>query len=219
MTLIVACGLKREARIIEGAGRDVVAVVGGGTAARLERNLDDQIEMFPGIVLSCGIAGALIPSLRPGDVVIGGDADVLAPLRAALSGATVGRIIGSDTIAATSVQKHAIAARTGGIAVDMESHIAARVTTRRGLPFGAVRVISDRLEDDLPPAALVGMKPDGGMALGAVLASLAKAPGQLPALLRTGRQADAAFAGLKAAMAALFEAGLDRIELNHFGEA
>lgn len=213
MTLIVACGLKREARIIGGGDRDVTVAIGGGVAARLERDLDDQAAIFPGIILSCGIAGALAPSLAPGDVVIDGDAAVADRLRLALPGATAGRIVGSDTIAATSARKHAIAGETGGVAVDMESHVAARVAARHDLPFGAIRVISDRLEDDLPPAALVGMKPDGGMALGAVLASLARSPGQLPALLRTGRQADAAFAGLKAAMAAVYAAGLDRIEI------
>jgi len=124
-------------------------------------------------------------------------------LRTALPYALVGRIVGRDAIAATSAEKHALADRTGGAAVDMETHIAARVAARHGLGFGAIRVISDRLEDDLPPAALVGMRPDGGMAPGAVLASLARRPGQLPTLIRTGRQAGRAFAGLAEAMAAL----------------
>lgn len=209
MTIIVACGLKREARIIEGAGGKVIAVIGGGVADALQRALDDRAKLFPGLILSCGIAGALVSALSPGDVVVDGDPDVIARLHAALPSALVGRIVGGDTIAATSTDKRAIAARTNGVAVDMESHVAARVAKRHGLPFGAVRLIADRLDDDLPPAALVGMKPDGGMALGAVLASLAQAPGQLPALLRTGRQADAAFAGLKAAMAAAIPALVD----------
>ncbi len=37
------------------------------------------------------------------------------------------------------------------------------------------------------------MAPDGGMALGAVLISLARHPAQLPALIRTGRNAGIAF--------------------------
>jgi len=138
---------------------------------------------------------------------------VAGHLRAALPDALVGRIVGSDAIAAAAADKRALARRTGGVAVDMESHVAARVAARHGLPFGAIRVISDRLEDDLPPAALVGMRPDGGMALDAVLASLARRPGQLPALIRTGRQADRAFAGLKAAMAAVGRAGIFQMEI------
>ena len=43
----------------------------------------------------------------------------------------------------------------------------------RNLPFAALRVISDDASHVLPPAALVAMKPDGGIALGRVLWSLA----------------------------------------------
>jgi hypothetical protein len=57
------------------------------------------------------------------------------------------------------------------------------------------------------------MRPDGGMALGAVLASLARDPRQLPALIRTGRQADQAFRGLAQAFDAITRAGVDRIDL------
>ena len=48
----------------------------------------------------------------------------------------------------------------------------------------------------LPPAALVAMKPDGGIALGRVLGSLLKQPAQMPALIRTARASNRAFAEL-----------------------
>ncbi len=203
MRLIAACGLKREARIITRACPEAVAVIGGGAAAQLEARLEAAADGFAGVLLSCGIAGALSPGLRPGDVVIDGDDAVLATLRRALPDAVSGKIVGGDAILASATAKRALRDATGGVAVDMESHVAARVAGRRGLAFGAIRAISDGAEDDLPPAALVGMRPDGGMALGAVLASLARHPRQLPALIRTGRQADRAFAGLKAAMEAV----------------
>ena len=213
MTLLIACGLKREARIFERAGGDVVAVAGGGDAARLERGLEDEAEIFPGIILSCGIAGALSPDLHTGDVIIDGDATVVALLRAALPDAIAGQVAGGNAIVATAAAKSALASRTGAIAADMESHIASRVARSRDLPFGVLRVISDTADDDLPPAALVGMRPDGGMALGAVLASLARRPRQLPALLRTGRQAGAAFAALERAFDAIIAAGMDRVDM------
>lgn len=213
MTLIVACGLKREARIYVRSGRDVLAVIGGGDAARLDRELDDTAGSRPAIILSCGIAGALASSLRPGDVVIDGDAPVADWLQRALPQAHRGGIIGSDAIVATASEKRLLSERTGALAVDMESHVAARVALRKGLPFAALRVISDRAEDDLPPAALVGMRPDGGMALGAVLASLARDPRQLSALIRTGRQAGSAFRGLAQAFDAIIRAGMDRLDL------
>lgn len=209
MTLIVACGLKREARIFTGPDRDIRAVIGGGDAARLDQDLAEMAGKFPGIILSCGIAGALAPSLQPGDVVIDGNVILVDRLEKALPHAHRGEIVGNDAIAATVGEKRVLRERTGAIAVDMESHVAARVATRKGLPFAALRVISDRADDDLPPAALVGMRPDGGMALGAVLTSLARNPRQLPALIRTGRQADQAFRSLQAAFGAIVRAGID----------
>ena len=213
MTLIIACGLKREARIFNRPGRDLVVVIGGGVAATLDRDLDNKAALFPGIILSCGIAGALAPSLRPGDVVIDGNVLLVERLGQALPHAHRGGIVGSDAIAASAAEKRILHERTGAIAVDMESHVAARVALRKGVPFAALRVISDCADDDLPPAALVGMRPDGGMALGAVLASLARNPRQLPALIRTGRQADQAFRSLAQAYDTIIGDGIDRLGL------
>jgi hypothetical protein len=212
VTLIIACGLKREARIVERAGVGAAVVVGGGVSDRLERDLEACVGQRLGVILSCGVAGALDPSLRPGDVVIDGDEALVARLHAVLPDASLGKVVGGDTIVARAVDKRAMAERSGGIAVDMETHVASRVAARTGSPFGVVRAITDTAEDDLPPGALVGMRPDGGMALCAVLASLARHPGQLPALIRTGRQADRAFAALAEAMAAIGKAGIDRLD-------
>jgi hypothetical protein len=64
------------------------------------------------------------------------------------------------------------------------------------LPLAALRAISDDASHVLPPAALAAMKPDGGIALGRVLGSLLRKPTQLPALVRTARASNKAFAEL-----------------------
>ena len=201
MTVLVATGLRKEAAILGGPGVTVVA--GGGDGARLERELEAAVADAT-MVLSCGLAGALAPGLKAGDLVLGerfpGESrgtDVVEMLREQLAGAHIGSIIGSNTIVASVAEKQALYAETNALAVDMESHIAARVAARHGLPFAIVRAISDTADHTLPPAALVGMRPDGSMALGAVLASLARNPGQLPALIRTGSDAGRAFAALR----------------------
>ncbi|MDB5714901.1 MAG: phosphorylase, partial [Sphingomonadales bacterium] len=102
------------------------------------------------------------------------------------------------------------------LAVDTESHIAARVAARHGLPFAALRVISDAADEALPPAALVGMRADGSMALGPVLASLAKSPLQLPALIRTGISAGRAFRSLKRCHDVLGRLGIGQFDLGQF---
>ena len=68
MTILVACGLTREARIIARPGLSVVA--GGGDAARLEVALE-AAAVGATAVLSSGLAGALDPALKAGDVVVG----------------------------------------------------------------------------------------------------------------------------------------------------
>jgi adenosylhomocysteine nucleosidase len=99
-------------------------------------------------------------------------------------------------VAATAMQKDGLGRSSGALAVDMESHVVARVARRRGLPFVAARVISDAVDRTLPPAARVGMRADGGVDLPAVLRSLMAAPWQLPALVRTGLEAEKAFRAL-----------------------
>ncbi|HWL82425.1 MAG TPA: hopanoid-associated phosphorylase [Roseomonas sp.] len=204
MRVLVATGLRREARLLAGPG--IQAVTGGGDAARLEAALDELAGEGARGLISIGIAGALAPTLRPGDWLVAKavlDGDKVLPtdpawtarLAARLS-AGQGLFLGSDRMVAEAAEKAALHARTGAMAVDMESHIGARVARRHGLPFAAARVISDAAGRSLPPAARVGMRPDGGMDLPAVLRSLAARPGQLPALIRTGWEAERAFRAL-----------------------
>jgi hypothetical protein len=128
-----------------------------------------------------------------------------------------GTVVGGDTIIACAAEKAALYASSRAIAVDIESHIAARVAERHGLPFAILRTISDTADHALPPAALVGMKPDGSIALGAVLASLARHPHQLPALIRTGRDAGAAFGSLGRALGTLEALGIGCLDLGKLG--
>lgn len=207
MTILAATGLAREAALIAGPG--VVAVVSGGRADLLERRLLAAAEGARAI-LSIGIAGALSASLQPGDWVVATkvvahdgewptDVAWSAQLAKALRAPSTGPILGAPAMLLRATDKRAACLRTGALAVDMESHVAARLAQRLGLPFAAVRVISDCADHDLPPAVTVGMRPDGGMALGPVLLALLKNPLQLPALIRTGRDAEVAFKTLSAA--------------------
>ena len=98
----------------------------------------------------------------------------------------------------TASAKARLHAQTGAALADMESHVAARFAAERRLPLAVVRVVSDAADTDLPRAVTAGLKPDGGMNLGGVLAALAADPRQLPALMRVGRDAEAAFKALAA---------------------
>jgi adenosylhomocysteine nucleosidase len=202
MTILAVCGLTREAQI---AGTDgVVAVAGGGDAAGLKKKLDALHGDIKGVI-SIGLGGALSPHLKVGDVVIGEriitesgsfpcDTRWRVLLVARLAGAAQGALYGSDVVLENAGAKSALFETSGGaLAVDMESQVAARFAAARQLPLAALRVISDDASHALPPAALVAMRPDGGISVGRVLWSLAKNPLQLPALVRTGRHSERAF--------------------------
>ena len=202
MTVLAVCGLKREARILEKA-QVRVAVGGGFEVAQDVRG-----------IISIGIAGALAPDVPVGEIVIAErivtacdafetDAKWTARLAGSLREAAIGAILGRGTIADTPDVKALLFETRRAIAVDMESHLAAQAAQKHGLPFAALRVISDRADQALPPAALAAMNPDGSIALGRVLWSIAKRPGQIPALIRTGREADRAFAVLLRCVEAL----------------
>jgi adenosylhomocysteine nucleosidase len=202
--IIAATGLERERRIVDGPG--VEAIAGGGDHARLEALLEARAAKAHGII-SIGISGGLAPGLRAGDwvladgVLAGGtpmptDALWTGRLAARLPEAARGLLLGVDTIMAESAEKADLHRTTCALAVDMESHVAARVAQRHGLPFAAARVVCDPSHRTLPPAARIAMKPDGQVDIQAVLRSLLVQPGQLTALILTGWDAQRAFRSL-----------------------
>jgi adenosylhomocysteine nucleosidase len=208
MTIIAVTGLAKEAKIVGVA--DVVAVAGGGDSDSLAEKLD-ALHGDLKAVISIGLAGALSPHLKVGDVVIadqimtglenwdcheGWRVRLLSRLSSNVLGAHQGQIFGSDVIIWKAETKSGLYDTTGALAVDMESQVAARFAAKRNLPLAALRVISDDARHVLPPAALVAMKPDGGIALGRVLGSLLRKPAQVPALVRTARASNRAFAEL-----------------------
>jgi adenosylhomocysteine nucleosidase len=202
--ILAATGLQRERRIV--AGPDIEAMASGGDPVRLEAGLERLAGKACGII-SIGIAGALAPELKVGQWVVADamladgepmptDPGWTSRLANRLPESATGLLLGANAMVAEATEKAALHRTTGAIAVDMESHVVARVARRHRLPFAAVRVVSDAAHHTLPPAARVGMKSDGTMDLPAVLRSLLAAPGQLPALIRTGLEAEKAFRAL-----------------------
>jgi adenosylhomocysteine nucleosidase len=202
--ILAATGLQRERRIVAGPG--VEAVAGGGDHARLEAVLDRLAAGARGII-SFGIAGGLAPRLQVGqwvvadavrvdDMSVATDSLWTDRLAARLPEATRGLVLGANAMVVEATQKAALHRMTGASAVDMESHVVARVAQRHCLPFAVVRVISDAAHHSLPPAAQLGMKSDGRVDLPSVLRSLVAKPGQLPALIRAGLEAERGFRAL-----------------------
>jgi hopanoid-associated phosphorylase len=163
-------------------------------------------------LISFGMAGGLAPGLPAGTVLIAHgivtatgtlqtDPTWTAALHATLQAAQLvtqaGTIAGVDAPVSKAEEKAALHQASGALAVDMESHIGARLARHAGIPFAACRVITDPAQCSVPSAALAGFGDDGGVALAPLLGELLRRPGQLPALLRLGSDAARARAALR----------------------
>lgn len=208
--LIAVVGMVSEAKLLAGCGARVI--IGGGRAQRLEAELEAELAAGAAGVISFGLCGALDPVLSVADVVIASgvvsdsgsiptDPAWAGRLKMALPEAKVGALVARDEMAPDIDAKAELRRATGALAVDMESHIVASLARRHGVPFGVLRAVSDTAAHTLPAAARVGLRADGKPDLIAVLRSLSADPRQLPALIRTGRDAGAAHGALSQAVA------------------
>jgi hypothetical protein len=183
-------------------------VSGCGDVLGLARRLEAVITSEASAIISFGVAGGLAPDLAPGTKLVArsvvaedgtryhGDPVWSKRLSCALGGAAIADIAGVDLPVAGLAERRALHLKTGALAADTESHVAARAAAARNLPFAAFRVVADPAHRQLPHAALVAIRSDGSIALGAILGSLVRDPGQVPQLARTANDARAAFAAL-----------------------
>lgn len=206
MPLIVT-GMAMEAALFGGASADVI--IGAGDAAALAAKIEAALKRRPQPLLSFGVAGGLAPGLAAGTLVIADavwadtarmpcDREWAARLRGPC---LAGDIAAQDLPVASAAAKAALHAATGALAADMESHVVAQAALRHALPFAAIRAIADPAWRDLPPAALVPMRADGKPNLPAVLAALARRPGQIGALIALAGDLRRAMRALRAVAA------------------
>jgi len=256
--LLVVTGLKSEAKLLRGLGLACISV--GGKAGTAPARIDSAIAQGATGLVSFGIAGALHPDLRAGDVVVAqtvvDEAGIGIPAHAdwvralyrsttppSLPGLTrqskspsafgtrelgspaldamrrpgddesggqgrlvIGAILGLDRLVSSPDDKRAAFARSEAWAIDMESHHVARAAAARGLPFIAVRAISDRADETLPACLADCVDAEGRTKMSAVLAALIFGRvklGQLIATGRSSRTAHQALFGSRGAVAGL----------------
>lgn len=190
MNVGIVVGMAAEARIARRFGWPVV--IGGDAAADLVRN------GVRGLV-SFGLAGGLDPALRRGTVIV--PTAVITDraryvtdqgLSRRFGGVTGHLLLGANTVAATVEEKRSLFDATGAAAIDLESASVARIATSHGIPFAVLRAVCDPANRTLPPAALAALDARGTIGFARVLASLARHPAQLPALLELAADAAAA---------------------------
>jgi adenosylhomocysteine nucleosidase len=197
--VLIVTGLVQEARIAAGPGMTVICSSSDPQQLRALLTVFDPSTIRG--VISFGVAGGLDPSLKSGDIVVAtevmsGDArwlagltlndDLVASVALGRRRVVRGGLAGVEEVIIAQAGKAALRSETGAAAVDMESHIAAAYAAEAGLPFAALRVISDPATRSLPALAKSAIKPNGDIDLRKVLRGVARNPRTLRALVSTG---------------------------------
>lgn len=194
-SVVVAVGLRAEARIAARWGTKPCCGQGAGFATALRRAAAENCSG----ILSFGIAGGLDPRLRPGMCVVATrvltdqasyDTDANWSKRL-LDGweCVQAPVLSVDRPVGDAATKHALHQRTGAAAVDMESGVAAAIAREHDLPFAVLRVIADSATRRLPSFASRCVRDDGSIDARSVLAQLWQEPSDIFAGLRLAEDA------------------------------
>ena len=105
-------------------------------------------------------------------------------------------IAGVDEIVSEAADKTRLRYETGAIAADMESFSVGEVARDAGLPFIAIRAVSDPALQTLPVLALEAVDEKGRLKIWRVLFSLIRHPGQIGELRRLAKNTRAATSSL-----------------------
>jgi adenosylhomocysteine nucleosidase len=169
------------------------------------------------LVVSAGVCGALAPDLAAGDLVV--PESVLGPEAARLNvtptayaratslapTARRGAMLTVKDVVSTVGGKSDLFARTGAVAVDMESSVILAHAAGAGCPTLVVRAVSDTARESLPPELIGLVTPAGRLSPVRALTLTVTRPRVLPralALRQATARALAAVARLLAAFAA-----------------
>jgi adenosylhomocysteine nucleosidase len=214
--VLFVVGMAREAQAA--AGGSSLSVISAESRAQLEALLQDPKYADVSAVISFGTAGGLDPSLKTGDIVLPtdvvaadgawtSDTTLLARIATGLQASGIhylsGKAAAVDTALAAPADRAKVYAATGAEVVDMESGVAAEFARVHGLPFAAIRVVTDTASETLPPAALLPLKSDGTPDNDAITNSIKSDPSQLPALMKLNNEMQTALQALKKCRASL----------------
>jgi adenosylhomocysteine nucleosidase len=145
-------------------------------------------------MISVGLAGALKPELKVGDTI------QPAIVRDAVDNLKIETRLGKGTlVTASSVAsreyKQQLASQFQADAVDMEAYAVADVAQVYGVPFAAIKVISDELDFEMPPLNRF-VTPDGEFRTAAFAFHVATRPWLIPSTMALGKNSSKAVESL-----------------------
>jgi len=148
--------------------------------------------------IASGFAGSLKETYKVGDVLVArtvqqlGHSKTIECSRNLWMAAQENRAVRaemfltSDHLVSTTVEKRQLS--PFGDAVEMESFATLSAAKEKSLPAVAIRVISDRFDEDMPVDIDTTVDEKGRVSVRGVAKHLARHPLQVPALIRLGRQ-------------------------------
>lgn len=156
------------------------------------------LQSAPDVCISSGLAGALSPAHRVGDIVaarrvssfgtnsyFSSDGSLLA--KAADCGAkVVNAFITSEKLVVTGENKRAMS--HFGDVVEMESYPVLQAARGLGVPAVAIRAISDAAEEDLPLDFSEVLDDRGNVRMLRMMGGLARRPRRIPGVIRFSLQ-------------------------------
>ncbi|MGE0606313.1 MAG: hypothetical protein AB7O62_04235 [Pirellulales bacterium] len=170
-----------------GAGRDAAR---HGTQALIEGHR-------PQWIVSTGFCGGLQPQVRRGDIVMANsvadlqgrrlaiDLKMSSEALAGLRGVHVGKMLTVDRVIRTPAEKRELGELHQALAVDMETSAVAEVCAREHVRFLAIRVVSDAMQDELPPDLdRLIQQPTTARRLGAALGAIVNRPSSVKDMLK-----------------------------------
>lgn len=170
----------------------VIAAVGGIGRRRCAEATNKIIDHGATSVISAGFAAALDARAHVGDVYVvnrvktypengceplnsnPGLISLISPRQRSDFVLRHSDLVTTDRVIIHSEEKHSIFRETGAAALDMESYAAARVCQERGVPFLAIKSISDTACQDLPIEILTLLSMNDPLGKGLLLAGKPK---------------------------------------------
>lgn len=181
---------------------EVLLIHSGAGAENAKKAAELAVSKGATQLMSWGCAAALSPDLKMGDLILadsvissdGQETSVNAvwhqKARSVLGSDVAvykGALIASEKIVSTAQAKQEIYAKTGAVALDMESSAIAEVATHYALPFLAVRAIADPSSMNLPNALENSLNEKGEVAITRIIKSLVLNPKEIPHLIQIGQ--------------------------------
>ncbi len=195
-------------------------VISGMGAARARRACCKLLEGGATSLVSWGCAGGLVPGAGPGTLVI--PENIIAADRSVyfvdrlwrenlirrIAGRVPflsGSLVESETVLTTCEDKAKLFHESEAAGVDMESASIARVAKEAGLPFLALRAVTDDAQTDLPAGPWDWVDEFGRIRMFGLLSRVAARPREIPCLWRMVSCFRAAAAALEKAAFLILE--------------